>query len=372
MRNLLLASTAAFALAGVAGSALAAEVSTKTLGLQISGEFQFNFGISDEDQVGTGANQVGEARSTDFETNSEIEFTFTNRADNGLTYGANLELEADPNDAGHMDEVYGFVSGGFGQIEFGNEDGAADKQLVTIPTGFGTGGVDGDFGGFIVGDAPNVTIFPTDTSDSTKVSYYSPSFSGLTVGISYTPRNGSEGDNVSLLKTGTGFEDVVELGVNYRGEFQGVSVAVGGVYSFGDGVETAAGATSNTEDLSAYAVGASVGFSGVTIGAIYVDNQESGLTVADPSKTDNTAYGLGIQYTTGPITVGAQYTQDERDANAAGTGDVESTAWALGGTYVVAPGLAVYAEGVFWERDSDVAGDDNEGNVFIVGSKINF
>src|SRR3546814_13977782 len=50
-------------------------------------------------------------------------------AENGVTFGCRVEREADSGDS-NVDENSIFASGGFGKLEFGNNDGAEDTFAV--------------------------------------------------------------------------------------------------------------------------------------------------------------------------------------------------------------------------------------------------
>src|SRR3546814_12424199 len=51
-------------------------------------------------------------------------------ADNGVTFGFRVEIEADGGATNNVDENSIFASGSFGKLEFGNNDGAEDTFAV--------------------------------------------------------------------------------------------------------------------------------------------------------------------------------------------------------------------------------------------------
>jgi len=81
-----------------------------------------------------------------FGSSSEIHFIGSTTLDNGLevTFHAELELETDsaaaPNywyeEADTIDEVYIQFDGGFGRVQFGQQDGVMDQMAVTAPSTF--------------------------------------------------------------------------------------------------------------------------------------------------------------------------------------------------------------------------------------------
>ena len=68
----------------------------------------------------------------------------------------------------------------------GDEDGAVDNSIIGGQTiAAGTGGIDGS--SFVVAGIAGEGVFPTETDDSTKIRYYTPSLGGFSLGISFTP-----------------------------------------------------------------------------------------------------------------------------------------------------------------------------------------
>ena len=57
---------------------------------------------------------------------SEIKFSFTNKTDSGLTIGYTVELDSDAADTA-IDESSLSISGGFGKVVLGQNDGAGDN-----------------------------------------------------------------------------------------------------------------------------------------------------------------------------------------------------------------------------------------------------
>src|SRR5258708_8618532 len=92
------------------------------------------------------------ANNINFNTDTEVHFTVEGTADNGMEYGAVIELEADvgatdPKNGGlNSDKAYLFGQGGWGRVELGDNTDASQALAVNSGTfASGTGGVDGDF-----------------------------------------------------------------------------------------------------------------------------------------------------------------------------------------------------------------------------------
>ena len=146
MKKLL--STSAFlgALAMTAGHAEAAN-----LQVNVGGFVDFQAAYTSDDRIGTdtGALAGQNANRVNFGTDSEVHFTVEGVADNGLEYGAVIELEADvgntdnaQNGGLHADKTYLFGQGAWGRVEMGNNTDAAQALGVNSGTfASGTGGV---------------------------------------------------------------------------------------------------------------------------------------------------------------------------------------------------------------------------------------
>ena len=65
----------------------------------------------------------------------------------------------------------------------GDEDGVVDNSIIGGQTiAAGTGGIDGS--DFVIAGIAGEGVFPTETDDSTKIRYYTPSFGGFSLGVS--------------------------------------------------------------------------------------------------------------------------------------------------------------------------------------------
>ena len=144
MKKLLLSTTAIAAFAVTAGA------QANSLQVNVGGYVDFQAGYTSDDVVGDGTDENNE---TNFNTDSEIHFIVEGKADNGLEYGAVVELEAnvgattDPYDSGvNADKAYLYLQGGWGRVEMGENTGA--EEALAVNTGnfaSATGGVDGDY-----------------------------------------------------------------------------------------------------------------------------------------------------------------------------------------------------------------------------------
>ncbi len=220
------------------------------------------------------------------------------------------------------EESVGWVEGGFGRLEVGHEDGAHDRSTPGVK---GTWFNAANGGGFLFdhfdGTAGGWGFDGRETGDALKVTYWTPSFSGLKAGVSYVPNaRGGRGANTELSST----NDAWEFGVRYNGNFNDVTVDVGGGYTIDP-------AGNRTDD--AWAVGGNLGFRQFTVGAAYED---------DGNGWDG--FGVGGAYNTGPWTFGVGYGRGDSITRV--KGEVAQGA-SLGVDYELGQGVVISA-GVEW------------------------
>jgi hypothetical protein len=293
---------------------------------------------------------------------AELALNVSGTADNGLNYGFKVEIQVNTSDGTTADEARLQFSGGWGTLQMGDEDGAEDIMNYGGENLMGAvGGFDGDFDDVLL-RAPAVSAksFPTiegDTSDATKISYFSPRFSGFQVGASLTPTPNT-GDN---FKADGGWENHIGVGANYDNSFGGVRVRVSGVYSMNSATDPA------DEDVGAYSVGGIVGFGPVSVGANWTDN---GDVEAAAAPDESSYWNVAASFETGPIYLSAGYFVSTYEYNG-GTED-EFSNISLTADYTVAPGLGVYAEVDLIDDDGAGTANDNDATVVILGANVSF
>jgi len=237
------------ALAGVAmlGSAsavpaAAAEVKPGgALDVTITGFLRAEAGGGEQDSISRDPNK---ARGLDFRNDTEVHVLARGKSEQtGLEYGATVEFEADTDQTFNTDETWMFLRGGWGEMRMGDEDGAVDNSIIGGQTiAAGTGGIDGST--FVVAGIRGEGVFPTETSDQTKIRYYTPSFGGFSMGVSYTPTSNqidsgnNNGDNIANKNTGASgaamqAQDTFEGALVYDGDFGGVGVTASVVGLYG-------------------------------------------------------------------------------------------------------------------------------------------
>lgn len=368
MKKLLIATSALIGAAAVATSAQAEDPK-----VMVGGVIDFQAGFVSDD---LDANQRGHA----FRNDTEVSFTVHGKTDNGLGYGAVVDLEADiSNDVDsqgvNASNTYVFLDGGFGRFEMGGVAGSSETLAVEASNiARGTGGTAGDWWYFAnnTGGASVIShaALPTEhgsmtsygdesTYNATKVNYYSPRFSGFQVGLSYTPDIDDRGQTATRIDNGTSYGDIIEGGINYEGQWDEVGVAAAVTGQFGDAD------TNAVEDLAAWNAGLALNVVGFNLAGSYGDWDDS----LAASNVDQDYYTLGAGYDFGPF--GASITWFDSSVESAGV-DNDFENLVLSADYSLAPGLTPYIEASFYDQDAAGTANDNDGNVVIIGTELAF
>ena len=383
MKKALTATTALVAAGVVSAGPAAAQIE-----LRLDGYMNnfFGFGEIDNDNPDIDRN------STNLFSDGEVWFVGEYTADNGITFGANIQLEAFQSDPDHVDENFAFVEGSFGRINVGSENSAAYLMQYSAPeagaplnSGWVTAFIppDGQVDSF---RHPAVSTFLDYGNDENGISYFTPRFAGFQLGLTYTPTidGGGDGSNSPADTDCSGEGNTCDgsngfsVGLNFVESFNGFDVAVAGgfrtateaIQEFDAGEVTTANPSptsqSATDQLYQYSAGLNLGFGGFTVGGSF------GYEDSDQA-TEGHSWDAGVSYSTGPITVAATYFQSESEGTAA-DGEDELMAAKVAINYTLAPGIItsgtiMYAE---WEDEDSNADRDVEGIVGIIGLRYNF
>jgi len=390
MKKALLAGTA------ISAAALYAQSAQAQIVVSLGGYTEFFAAYYDDD---------ASARTDhEFELETEIVIRADGKADNGLLYGAKVELQnstPDVNSTGvGTDEASVYLAGTWGRLELGDFDGAADTLAIYAPL-VGIEQIDGDAydfltvtpetgprAGFVLGVQPTGSLVQApDSGDATKISYITPRFVGFQAGVSYAPQSDSEAQDVVPFKTVGGYKDFWEFGVNYTGEFSGFSVAAGVTASTATGQDLGVVGGPSLEDFFAWQAGAQVGYGAFKIGGGYFDADDYNAVSGAPATSgDSSAWHVGASYTTGPIAIGITYADAEGFKGgpdvASGLPSTYATSYkSYGGgvAYTIAPGLTVQADLMYVDEDLRNVGTggvitttSNEGYVAVFSTRLDF
>ena len=225
MRKLLLGTTALAAAGAMLTNVAIADVS-------ISGYYEWKYQSTSSDIT---AND-----GTTFSNDSEIKFSFSNKTDSGLTLGMATEMLSDAGDT-TIDEAALSISGGFGKIVLGQDDGASTAYEVvstSLPAEeiYAGNGTNNDL---VLANAAISNL----AGDSNKISYHLPAMGGLTAGASFT-NSGA-----------TGSADITEFGAKYVMTAGDATVTLG----FGSATKEA-----KTQDTDTQVIGVKVSSGNIT------------------------------------------------------------------------------------------------------------
>lgn len=419
MRKILLGTTA------VVGAALLGNVAQAQTAptVRVGGYFEFAGGYvndtADRNAVtvaaGTNPARTASRDKIDFKTDAEIVVIVAGKAANGLSYGAQVELQIDnfipqaATTAGtgvDTDEAWGFISSPtLGTLQFGDQDSAASQMAVSLPGAVAQLGMSAQWDEFVALAADGNRYLVNDIndgSDATKIIYMSPQFFGFDFGVSFAP-NGREGEEYRTVSSGLtaatqtlqrnpndSIRNELSGAIRYRGTFSNIGVAA----SFGamraDAQEVASTAT-QLQDVTAYHLGLNLSGFGFTVGGEYNWGKYSGGSTGRAALAqglgNSNNWAVGVTYTMGALSLGAFYGEGTRDAFGANP-DREQKVWGIGLAYNLAPGWDVVAN-YSQQEDSNIytspsnpttlapAGSgygqrNRDADIFIVGTRIAF
>jgi predicted porin len=134
-------------------------------------------------------------------------------------------------------------------------------------------------------------------SKGNKIMYFSPSFGGLTFGVSFTPSGSarraggglSYGTDVTAPTGGAG-NNILSVGVDYTHDFGGWNLTAGGGGEWAFTLYTPAGGNGSNNKPAWYQAGLQIGFGHFAIGAsgaYYVDYSHAGYAATTATAGDN-------------------------------------------------------------------------------------
>ncbi|MGI9417195.1 MAG: porin [Geminicoccaceae bacterium] len=333
-KKLLLGSTALVGAFALATPALA------DIDVTLSGQVEFGGSAADEETIDDGR---GYFFFMDSETNIEAE----GAADNGINYSSKVELEVDADGDGgdvNADEARLAFWGGFGRVELGREDGAADNMFVGGEDfQAGTGGIDGDPANL---DLPGVN----DTGDAAKVTYFTPRVGGFQLGASFAPDDNNDDVETDSDDDAGDFEEFIEVGANFTTSAGGADVTLTAVGAFGD-------AEVGGDDREDWGIGGGVEFGGIGVGAGYTRQEDA---------DEGDGFTVGAKYGFGPANVSVGYSYDNPDV-----GD-ETGVLVFSGDYGLFPGVTLKGDLAFNDDDDDTGGADDSTTAGVVTLQLDY
>ncbi|WP_375259715.1 porin [Citreimonas sp.] len=351
MKKILFATTALVATAGIASAQ----------GVEVSGSAEV--GIVGGDRYATATEENGVDQLW---TDVEVTFTMSGEADNGLTFGASVQLDEGANANGTDDGgATWFLAFGGARLDMGDTDGAFDAAMTeaalvgtiddteTEYTAFNANtGLDGDYDGQIA-----------------RFSYSFDAFTGF-----LSVEMDDEGE----------YEPIYGIGFSYAGNIGGLNLGVGIGHQQGDEdysddslilASAALGlATSVEEAYDAGSIAAAESVTGISL-SLGTDNGITGiLNYSEAEYSDDTfdtetetSTVVGVFYTMNALSLGLSYSQyDDRF----GIDGVEVDGYALAVNYDLGGGLV--AQAGYAQSDIDFDGEDFDTDNYSVGLSMSF
>ena len=332
MRKVLLGTTA------MAATALTAGVADAQWDVSVGGFHNQWFGYGHN-------REIHNVASFNQFSNSEMIFNGRNTLDNGITFGFQVQLEANTG-GDQIDESFLFIqSAELGRIQLGSENSAGyQMQLaapnVGLPINSGSQTqhvVEATSSGLFRTPFGSTFLEPAGDNDGQKLTYYTPRWSGFQFGASYLPSvdpTGGDRNAPGVENTIGTYNHGVSLGTNFVDSFGPVDVGVAGGFFYatgpdaGDvvdnyGINQGAGgegiARGLGEDFWAWSVGAEVSWAGFTVGGSYAKVEEGRITAAiggvaqtgtiGVASTEGDGWDVGIAWEQGPWGVSFTYFQ---------------------------------------------------------------
>ena len=387
MKKLLYGTTALVAAGMITGGAQAAD----KIKVGIGGYFYAFLAVGSDDDSAATATRAAEPgnnrRSHRITREGEIIFTGKTTLDNGIQFGVQVQLEAEQC-GDQIDETFMWASGSFGRVNVGSENSAAYAMHYTSPAashwshGLNSPGNRNFNVGGNSASIPNTN--PNMTSDSEKITYFTPRMAGFQLGASYTPENCEEANGGNCTGTYGGFQgdnttgtqsEVIELGANYSGKIGGASIGISASWGEADVEGTsAANLAAGNDDREEWSLGAKASMNGFSVGAAYYEDN-NGTSVAN---SDDQSWTVGLRYATGPWGFGIQYAnfENESGVTAAGlaNGNDELDAVEIGGSYDIGPGIKMLAGIQFVDLDDNAnsGANENDATVVFFGTFLSF
>jgi outer membrane protein OmpU len=310
--------------------------------------------VSGYAEIGVIKADAGFAGSTELQFHQDVEVTFkmSGETDGGLSFGAAIDLDETNVAAGDDSGTTVFVSGAFGKLTMGDTDGALDWAVQDAGSLTSMGDDHTTHAAYFAANG-------LDGSHDNQVVRYEYSFGDFGVALSFEQANNGN----AAVVGGVTADDNIGVGATYALDMGGTAVKFGLGYQAGAVVNRAAAvgppavvASVVNGDVWGLSIGAEFagGFSGV-IG--YTD------TSTDPVGGDFSHVGLGVTYTSGPLSVTANYGEID---NEGATPDVDS--YGLAVNYDLGGGAVVMA-GYGSDTSAATAGNQSQ---YSVGLGLSF
>jgi hypothetical protein len=320
--------------------------------------------------------------------------------DNGWTVGGSFAIEYTtyntPEKSAYLPTAqFMYIATDTGTVNIGNTADAVTSAIPRVSAMVPGAGTDGGYamlfdGGMLSNNGVEFAeAYYADASS--KIDIDLPSINGFTVGFSYTP-NAAYSTASSIVRANAADEsgshtDIINAGVNYAGEIDGMSysVGIGSVSGNSNSLNGRTATQANNNDLSVFTFGAQLTMGNIVIGAHAYDNGDSFGSSTDAIKASDSGYNFAMTYNMGNITIGAGISHSElvRGTNAqarattlttANAGNTrEDTAVQIGVGYDMGGGVNSFLQLTnFDHNDGDHATTEVDPQVLFAGINIGF
>ncbi len=423
MKKILYGTTALVSAGVMASSAAQAEGGIK-LGLGGYMNNYFGAGKVDDDD--------NRFEPTGLYSDGEVWFIGETTLDNGLKFGANIQLEG-YTESDQIDENYGYVEGGFGRVQFGSENVAAYLMQFSAPevgaflnSGWITIFIPPPEGFNAAFRTPALSTYLDIGNDENLLTYFTPRLYGFQLGLSYIPTIVDNGDGKNFpvqADKDSEYNHGFSVGLNFVESFGGLDVAVAAGYSRANGPQDdlvildpasngGAGApvpvrTINRRDRNQFSFGVNLSYAGFGLFGSYaaepdgrVTPTSSSFTTSDFSTTalassmlpanlggdftlrpntytsgadssEGVAYEAAINYAVGPWIFQGTYFHGESEGDVLLRDEDRLDAGALAVQYAVGPGIDASLTAMYANYRGE-NGLDNQGIIGIAGVTFSF
>lgn len=250
------------------------------------------------------------------------------------------------------------MSGGWGRVNVGEEDGVAYLLQVAAPSA--DSNVDGLRQYISATQEGRLDYDQAETGTANKVSYMTPVFNGFQAGISFAPSvtDSANGTTAAAAdNSATELDDAWELAGRYEGAYEGVGVAFGAGYGNYE-------SENGDADLDAWNAALDLDFAGFGVGVAYLEEEEELATEAERQ-----VIVVGGDYQMGAYKLGATYfDQDGEGTFTNARNNDELQRYTVGASYSYGPGMSF--RGAVSVIDNDT--DNTDETQVTLGTQINF
>ena len=362
------------ALIGLSAIPAEAQQKAKNLQLSVGGFFNSYVAISEqsssfENDTATSGLETGYDRLNIY-NDSEIHFTGSTKLGNGIGVSVTVELETDQSNSTDIDDSFLSLTGSFGDLRMGSTDAVTGVFAVSAPAAGATGPNDGDLGNSII--QPSAVSATADTllgtGNAMKLTYLTPEFNGLQVGVSFEPSGDTASDAMPAVGGDSGTDtQQYNIGIAYSGKLGSADVSADLSYKEDHG--TAANSTSGIRG------GVNLTAGQITIGGSFkkIDAIDSGIE-GTANSPEEEGFDVGIQYGKGPTVVSLTYLESDMPLASGTMGDDTVEALTIGASYSVDPGIDLLgtAARVKYSDEGTNDANNNHGWAVIGGIGITF